>query len=339
MPSISASSTRPAGGVAAPTRRAGFLGTGVFVPDTKLTNADLEALVDTSDAWILERTGIRERRKAGSGLTTSMMAAEAGRRAMKAAGVSEVGAIIVATCTADSRIPSTACLVQRQLGLPMIPAFDINAACSGYIYSLILARSLVETGTAGSVLVIGAESLTTYVDYTDRSTCVLFGDGAGGTVVGPVDGGGIRATQWAAEGNESDLIYYGPKDTDLDSQDAMRMAGKGTFRLAVERMTDVARKVCDDAGWSTDDVDLVVPHQANLRIIEAVAKRLGVPMARVMVNVDRMGNTSAASIPLALAEAEASGRLHDGDRVLLVAFGSGITWAGAAVEWTGQPAR
>ncbi|MBV9100724.1 MAG: ketoacyl-ACP synthase III [Candidatus Dormibacteraeota bacterium] len=338
MPPLSAPSRQATGTVDAAARQAGFLGTGSFVPEGRLTNADLEAMVDTSDAWILERTGIRERRKAGSGLTASMMGAEAGRRAMAAAGVSTVDAIIVATCTGDSRIPSTACLVQRSLGLDGVAAFDINAACSGFLYGLILSRSLIATGAAETVLLIGSEALTTYIDYTDRSTCVLFGDGAGAVVVGAVAAGGVRAVRWAASGANSDLIYYGPKDGEPDTMNAMRMAGKGTFRMAVERLTEVASDVCADAGWRAEDIDLVVPHQANLRIMEAVTKRLGVPMERVMVNIDRMGNTSAASIPVAMAEAADTSRVRNGDRVLLMAFGSGVTWGAVALEWTGQPA-
>ncbi len=339
MPPLSAPATQPAGGAATAARHAGLLATGSFIPDDRLSNADLEAMVQTSDAWILERTGIRERRRAGSGLTASIMGAEAGRRAMEAAGVGAVDALIVATCTGDTRVPSTACLVQRRLGLGGIPAFDVNAACSGYIYGLILARSLIAAGSADTVLLVGAEALTPLVDFTDRSTCVLFGDGSGATVVGVVPSGGVKATRWAADGDEADLIYYGPREGDADGGDAMRMSGKGTFRLAVERISEISREVLADAGWSASDVDLVVPHQANLRIIEAAVKRLGVPMARVMTNIDRMGNTSAASIPLALAEADATGRLHEGDRVLMAAFGAGVTWAAAAIEWTSSPPR
>lgn len=320
-------------------RAAGLIGLGAFLPDGRLTNADLEQMVRTSDAWIMERTGIRERRRAGSGLTASVMGAEAGQRAMEAAGVAAVDAIIVATCTGDTAVPSTACLVQRRLGLAGVPAFDVNAACSGWLYGLVLARSMIATAAAHSVLVIGTEALTSLVDYTDRTTCVLFGDGAGAAVVAPVTtGAGIAATRWRADGTGADLIYYGTPEADADAHDGIRMAGSGTFRLAVERLTEVARNVCADAGWDPAEIDLVVPHQANLRIIEAVTKRLGIPMARVMTNIERVGNTSAASIPLALAEADAAGRLHEGNRLLLIAFGAGVTWAGAAVQWGGATA-
>jgi 3-oxoacyl-[acyl-carrier-protein] synthase-3 len=339
MPSLSAPLPSRLGVLPGASRHASILSTGAFTPDAILGNAELERLVDTSDAWILERTGIRERRRAGAGMTASMMGAEAGRRAMEAAGVAHVDALIVATCSADTRFPSAAALMQRSLGMPGIPAFDINAACSGYVYALVMSRALISAGTAETVLVVGAEALTTLVDYTDRGTCVLLGDGAGASVVGATDGGGIVAARWGADGNDADLIYYGVRPDDPDSGDAFRMAGKGTFRLAVERLAETATQLCADAGWAAGDVDLVVPHQANLRIIEAAAKRAGVSMDRVYVNVDRYGNTSAASIPLALAEANAAGRLHAGDRVLCIAFGSGLTWGGVALEWNAQSSR
>ncbi|TMF14982.1 MAG: ketoacyl-ACP synthase III [Chloroflexi bacterium] len=316
------------------TRHAAVLGTGSFVPDGIISNADLEAMVHTSDAWILERTGIRERRRAGAGVTAATLGAAAGRRALAAAGISEVSAIIVATCSPDTFIPPTACLVQRELGLPGVPAFDINAACSGFVDALVVANSLIVSGAAGTVLVIGAEALTQLVDYTDRSTCVLFGDGAGALVLGAADRGGVVATSWGADGLDADLIYYGVKGDDPNSGDGVRMHGKGTFRNAVERMVGIAEELCATAGWRLDDVDLLVPHQANARIIEAVAKRLRLPMNKVMVNLDRYGNTGGASIALALAEADQLGRLGAGRRVLAIAFGAGATWGGVALEWT-----
>lgn len=320
------------------TRHAAVLGTGAFVPDGVITNADLEGLVQTSDAWILERTGIRERHRAGAGVTAATLATEAGRRAMASAGVGAVDAILVATCSPDTFIPPTACLVQRQLGLPGVAAFDVNAACSGAVDAIIVANSLIVGGTADSVLVIGAEALTHMVDYTDRSTCVLFGDGAGALVLGGAERGGIVATRWGADGSDADLIYYGVKADEPDSGDGIRMHGKGTFRNAVERMAQIAAELCADAGWRGDDVALLVPHQANERIIEAVAKRVGLPMERVLVNIDRYGNTGGASVALALAEADAGGRLSAGDRVLAIAFGAGATWGGVALEWTSKPA-
>jgi len=325
----------PAAGEQRPaTIHAAILGTGSFVPDGVITNADLEAMVATTDAWIVQRTGIRERRRADPLTTSAVMAAEAGRRALADAGVDHVDAILVATCTPDNPIPSTACLVQRQLGLPDIPAFDFNAACSGYIYGLSLSEALIRSGAAGTVLLIGVDRITSILDFTDRSTCVLFGDAAAASVVGGASHGGVASLIWGADGRESDLIHYGPKPSDPDSKAGVRMAGKGTYRLAVERICDVTTRLCADAGWAIEDVDLVIPHQANLRIIEAAMHRLGVPMERVVVNLDRYGNTSAASIPLALAEANAAGRLGDGTRVIAAAFGSGVTWGGVALKWT-----
>jgi 3-oxoacyl-[acyl-carrier-protein] synthase-3 len=300
------------------TRTAAILGVASYVPDEIITNAHLEAMVDTSDAWILERTGIRERRKVSSGMTTSIMAAEAGRRAMAAAGVDSVDALIVATVSPDTPLPSTACLVQRRMGLNGIPAFDIAAACAGFVYGVTIARG---------------DALTSLIDYKDRSTCVLFGDGAGAAVIGVSDDGGIESARWGADGSEADLIYYGPKAGEEDSDNGLRMYGKGTFRLGVERMAEMAREVCAEAGWALEDVDLLVPHQANLRIIEAVAKRLGMPLDRVVINIDRYGNTSGASIPIALSEAVATGRVRQGDRIVCIAFGSGVVWGGIALRW------
>ena len=308
-------------------------GTGAFVPEGVITNADLERLVDTSDSWIRERTGIRERRRAGTGMTASAMASAAGRAALADAGLDHVDTILVATCTPDTFIPPVACFVQRDLGLAGTAAMDVNAACSGFVDALIMGRGLIAAGTARTVLVIGAEALTQLVDYGDRATCVLFGDGAGAAVLGAGEHGGILATSWGADGTDSGLIYYGAPDGEPDGDDRIRMAGKGTFRKAVERMAEIAAELCETAGWTPDDVDLVVPHQANARIIEAVARRAGLPLDRFAITVDRFGNTGAASIPLALAEAAAAGRLRDGARVLIVAFGAGATWGGVAMEW------
>jgi 3-oxoacyl-[acyl-carrier-protein] synthase III len=315
------------------TRTAAILGIASYVPDEIITNAHLEAMVDTSDAWILERTGIRERRKVSSGMTTSIMAAEAGRRAMAAAGVDSVDALIVATVSPDTPLPSTACLVQRRMGLLGIPAFDIAAACAGFVYGVTIARGLIASSGMNRVLVIAGDALTSLIDYKDRSTCVLFGDGAGAAVIGVSDDGGIESARWGADGSEADLIYYGPKAGEEDSDNGLRMYGKGTFRLGVERMADMAREVCAEAGWALEDVDLLVPHQANLRIIEAVAKRLGMPLDRVVINIDRYGNTSGASIPIALSEAVATGRVRQGDRIVCIAFGSGVVWGGIALRW------
>ncbi|HEX3606686.1 MAG TPA: beta-ketoacyl-ACP synthase III [Candidatus Dormibacteraeota bacterium] len=321
----------------APRVRAGILGLGSYFPEDVITNAELEARVDTSDAWIMERTGIRERRRMASGETASTMGAAAGRVALERAGNPPVDAILVATASPDTLFPSTACLVQRRLDLGGIPAFDLGAACSGFIYGLVVAESLIKNGRLGTVLVIGSEAMTRLVDYSDRSTCVLFGDGAGAVVLGASTGGGICAARWGADGGSADLIYYGGPPEEPDGEPGVRMAGKGTFRLAVERLTEMGQGLCADAGWSVDEVDHVIPHQANLRIVEATAKRLGVGMDRVFFNGDRFGNTSSASIPLALADADRQGRLRRGDRIVSVAFGSGATWGGVALEWSLEP--
>jgi 3-oxoacyl-[acyl-carrier-protein] synthase-3 len=306
------------------------------VPEDVLTNADMERLVDTSDRWILERTGVRERHKVASGQTASMLGAVAARKALEDAGNPDIDTILVATCSADTLFPSTACLVQRQLGMSGQAAFDVGAACSGFVYGLTLADSLVRTGTARTVLVVAAEAMTRLIDYTDRATCVLFGDGAGAAVVGaaPPGGGGLVASRLAADGNNSDVIYFGPNEAEGKDGDALRMVGRNTFRLAVERMSELGLQVCGDAGWTLDDVTWVIPHQANLRIVEAVAKRLELPMERVVFNGDRFGNTSAASIPLALDDTYRSGRLNPGDRLLFLAFGAGTTAGGVALEWS-----
>src|ERR1700730_13981745 len=255
----------PAGVPPGTTRTAAILGIASYLPDDIITNADLEALVDTSDAWILERTGIRERRKIASGMTTSMMAAEAGRRAMAAAGVDSVDALIVATVSPDSPLPSTACLVQRRLGLGGIPAFDIAAACAGFVYGVAIARGMIVASGMDRVLVIAGDALTSLIDYKDRSTCVLFGDGAGAAVIGVSDAGGIEGVQWGADGGEADLIYYAPKAGEEDGENGLRMYGKATFRLGVERMAESARAVCAEAGWALEGGDLGVPPPAKLR--------------------------------------------------------------------------
>ena len=331
--------TFPAALTAAPTaggeRRAGILAVGACLPEGILTNAELEAMVDTSDTWIMERTGIRLRHRATAGETTSEMGTTAARRALERAGNPRIDVLVVATVTPDTLFPSTACLVQRRLGLDGIPAFDINAACSGFLYGVTVCEALIRAGVAERALLVAADSMTTLVDFEDRGTCVLFGDGAGAAVVGSVAQGGIAARSLGADGGHGHLIYYGPKADEPDGRDRLRMAGKGTFRLAVERLSDITTQVCADAGCSPSDIDHFVPHQANLRIIEAAAKRLGVPMERVVVNVQETGNTSAASIPLALADADAKGRFKPGDKMVAAAFGAGVTWGGLAWEWGG----
>ena len=318
-------------------RHATVSGIGTHIPSGVITNADLETMVETSDSWIMERTGIRTRHQVGGGETTASMGASAARQAMAMAGIDSVDAIICATCSPDTLMPATACLIQRDLSRDFnvlgVPAFDINAACSGYVYAIQVATSLVRGGSADRVLLIASESMTRLVDYQDRSTCVLFGDGAGATVISVADAPGLRAIHWGADGSQAEIIYYGPMQDNADSPDALRMAGRGTFRLAVDRLCAMCEEVAAESGWSLADIDHVVPHQANQRIIEAAAKRLGFPMDRVLINLDEVGNTSAASIPLALGAAHAQGRVQIGDKILAVAFGAGATWGGFALEW------
>jgi 3-oxoacyl-[acyl-carrier-protein] synthase-3 len=316
-----------------PTPRAELISLATYLPSAILSNADLEAMVDTSDQWIMERTGIKTRHRAGSGETPSSMGADAARRALAEAGNPKIDAIVCATCTPDTFTPSVSCLIHRDLGLPAMPSFDVNAACSGFVYASIVANSLITAGTVSTVLVVAAEALTRLVDYGDRSTCVLFGDGAGAALYTKTETGGIVAARWGADGSQADLIYYGPKPDDENTPDGLRMMGKGTYKLAVDRLCAMLTELCEDAGWQTSDVDYFVPHQANLRIIEASAKRLGVPMDNVIVNVENTGNTSAASIPLALGEAAAAGKLKAGDKIVCAAFGAGATWGGIALEW------
>ena len=326
------------GGIVAPVAQ--ILSLGAYLPEAVLTNADMEAMVETSDTWIMQRTGIRERHRVAPGQGVAAMGARAAAEALAAAGNPTVDAIIVASCSVEAPLPSAACLIQRELGLSGMPAFDLNAACSGFVYGLALANSLVRSRALERVLLIASEALTPMVDYTDRSTCVLFGDGAAAAVVGSgAPEGGIRAVLWAADGGDADLIYFGTPPGEPRGGRAIRMSGRGTFRTAVERLSEAAGELCERAGWRGSDVDWFIPHQANLRIIEAAAKRLGVPMDRVILNVERVGNTSAASIPLAIHEAAASGRLEPGQRIVSVAFGSGVTWGGIALEWTGNPSR
>jgi len=316
------------------TRKAAILGVGGYLPPDVITNLDLEALVETSDSWIMDRTGIRTRHRAGSGETSAALGLKAALPALAMAGSPTLDAIIFATCSPDTLLPSSACLMQRELGVGGAAAFDINAACSGWVYGLQLASSMVQSGAANTVLVVCAEALTRLVDYGDRSTCVLFGDGAGATVVGLAgDGPAVLATRWGADGGQAEIIYYGPKQEAEASPDGLRMAGRGTFRLAVERLCAMAEELAADCGWTLDEVDHFIPHQANQRIIEAAAKRSGIPLSKIVLNVAETGNTSAASIPLAMADAAREGRLKRGDKVVCVAFGAGSTWGGVALEW------
>ena len=299
------------------------------VPASRLTNADLEQLLDTSDEWIVERTGIRERRVAAIGETSATLGAEAGAVAIKDAGLTpgDIGLVMVATCTPPQVLPSTAALVQDALGL-RCGALDIGAACSGFVYGLVAAAGM---GTGQPTLLIGAETLTRITDPDDRSTRILFGDGAGAAVVGPPtrDGAGLLASDLGCDGSAAPLLEVPVGDR------YMRMEGSEVFRRAVRIVVDSAAVTLERAGLTAADIDLFVPHQANVRIIDACCARLGIPMERTAVNLDRYGNTSAASIPMALAEASDEGRLSPGDVVLLSGFGAGMTWASAVLRWDG----
>lgn len=323
--------------------RARIAGTGSYAPERVLTNADLERMVATSDEWITERTGIRERRLAAPGEAASDLGFRAAERALQAAGVEpgELDLILVATCTGDHPLPSTACLIQHRLGATRAAACDLGAACCGFVYALSVAEAYVKTGMR-RVLVVGTEVMSAITDWTDRSTCVLFGDGAGAVVVSPSeDDRGILSTHLHADGSLWDLICVPgggsrlPVDEKVlaERQQFVKMKGNETFKVAVKTLEETAREALAAHGLSVADLDLYVPHQANVRIIKAVAARLGLPPEKVALNMDRYGNTSAASIPLALDEAVRSGRVRDGSLVLLGAFGSGLTWASAVIRW------
>lgn len=315
---------------------AGILGIGYAVPDRVLTNHDLEQMVDTSDEWITTRTGIKERRVV-DGQTTSDLAVQAGERALAHASVSpvEIDMVIVATITPDMAFPATACLVQDRLGCRRAGAFDLSAGCSGFVYGLDVATHMVRSGQCRHVLVIGADTLSTITDFTDRSTCVLFGDGAGAAVVGQAKGRGVLATYLGSDGGQGMSLYL-PRESDSSASHRdgyIQMAGSEVFKFAVRIMGDAALEVLRRANVAPQEVDLFIPHQANIRIIDAAAKRLGLDGERIFVNVQKYGNTSAASIPIALAEAYEQGRLDSGDVITLVGFGAGLTWGAAALEW------
>jgi 3-oxoacyl-[acyl-carrier-protein] synthase-3 len=326
---------------------AAITGWGLAVPERVLTNADLERMVNTSDEWITTRTGIRERHVISAGESTSTLATEAGRRAISQAGLAPdaIDLIILATCTPDRPFPATACTVQANLGIPGIAAFDLAAACSGFVYGLSVATSMIRSGAARNILFIAADIFTHYINWNDRNTCVLFGDGAGAVVLQPSDEPyGQLTCVLGASGKDEDLMAVDVGGTRLPAtpelleqgRQYVYMNGREIFKLAVRGMGDSSLQALAAAGLTTDDIALVVPHQANVRIIEATAKRLNVPMEQVFVNLDRYGNTSAATIPIALVEAAQQGRIKDGDNILLTAFGGGLTWASAVIRW-GHP--
>ena len=338
--------------------RAAVCGTGSYLPESRLSNHDLEKMVETSDEWISTRTGIRSRRIAGAGEITSVLATRAARAALAAAGVraEDIGLIVVATITAASPMPSCACRVQREIGADKAVAFDIGAACSGFVYGVDIVEKYIRANPGLKALVIGAETLSNRVDWSDRNTCVLFGDGAGAAVIcGDSSGRGVLASRLFSDGRLGELLhmtpaagsnpYLGGTPPEGDGVDFSRlgrgngegsyikMAGREVFRNAVRAMEDVVERVLADVGLTGDDIDLLIPHQANIRILENLAGRLGGDRGKIYINVDKYGNTSAASIPIALDEAVREGRVRPGDLVMLCAFGGGFTWGAQIIRW------
>lgn len=320
-------------------------GTGSYVPEKVLTNEELAKRVDTSDEWIFTRTGIRERRIAAEGEFTSHMASNAARKALEQAGMdaSEIQLIIVATITPDTITPATACYVQQQLGASNAVAFDISAACSGFLYAMKISKRMIADGAFENALIIGAEKLSAFVNWEDRTTCVLFGDGAGAAVLrrAAPEEGAILATEMGTDGNLTHLLNIpgGGSACPITASNVndhlatLAMQGKEVFKHAVNRMKESAEIVIQRAGLQADDIACVIPHQANLRIIDAIAERLSVPEGRVFVNLDKYGNTSAAAVAIALDEANRTGAFKRGDNIVMVVFGAGLTWAAAAVRW------
>ncbi len=314
-------------------------GWGMAAPPTVLSNHDLEQLTETNDEWITTRSGIKERRI--SHVPLSDMATVAGHRALAAAGLEpeDIDLLILATCSGDTIIPSAASFVQAKMALTNAAAFDINAACSGWIYGLEHATAMIRSGIKQRVLLIGAERLSHYLDFTDRSTAVLFGDGAGATVLEAADEGGVRSTTTGIDGDAAELLWVPgvgsntPPGCDLPATSGVRMNGREVFKRAVTMMGEASTKVVADAGWELEDVDLLIPHQANMRIIDATARRLGLDPDKVVTNIHAYGNTSAATIPMALTEAIEAGRVQPGSNIVFAAFGGGLTWAAAALTW------
>lgn len=323
--------------------RIGILGLGMYVPPKVLTNFDLEKMVDTNDEWIRTRTGIRERRIAEPGTATSDLAVEAAREALQQAGLKpeELDLLIVATTTPDMLFPSASCLVQQRLGAKSAVCFDVSAACSGSVFAIITAQQYLLTGRYRNALVVGAEVLSNFIDWTDRSTCVLFGDGAGACVLASVKRGGILATDMGSDGSAAELLYmpgggskYPPSHASVDQRlHFLRMNGTEIFKVAVRRMADSAKRVIKEAKLTPEHIECFIPHQANTRIIEAVARFADLPIERVYMNLQRYGNTSAASNLMALYEAVKEGVIKRDDHVVMVAFGAGLTWGSILLQW------
>lgn len=323
--------------------KTGIIGLGKYLPTRVMTNKDFEKIVDTTDEWITTRTGIKERRIAREDEATSDMATEAAKRALASANlkVEDIDLIIVATITPDMFFPATACLVQQKIGARNVPAFDISVACSGFIYGLAIANQFISSGAYKHALVIAAEKLSSITDWTDRSTCVLFGDGAGAAVLGPVKEGGILSVYLGADGSQGDLIKLpaggsripATKKSVEDKLHFIKMNGSELFKHAVRIMADAAKEVTMPLGLKAEDVKVVIPHQANVRILNAAAKRMGLSEDKIYLNLEKYGNMSAASSAVALVEAVEQGRIKKGDKVLLDAFGGGLTWGAMIVEW------
>jgi 3-oxoacyl-[acyl-carrier-protein] synthase-3 len=318
-----------------------IVGTGSYLPERVLTNADLEKMVDTNDEWIVSRSGIRERHLAAEGETTGDLAFHAATRALEAAGMrgEDIELVVLGSTTPDLIFPSTACLLQHRIGANGCPAFDVNAACSGFIYALSVADQFIRSGMVKNALVVGAETLSRMIDWSDRGTCVLFGDGAGAVVLKADAEAGIISTHLHADGGKKELLYN-PRgvsvgfDTSLPNAGVkVLMAGSDVFKYAVKALDSVVEETLLANGLDKHAIDWLIPHQANLRIIEATAKRLDLPMERVIVTVDRTGNTSAGSVPLALDEAVRSGKVQRGQLLLLEAFGGGFTWGSALIRY------
>jgi 3-oxoacyl-[acyl-carrier-protein] synthase-3 len=324
---------------------AALTGWGMSVPERVLSNADLERFVDTSDEWIVTRTGIRERRVVGPGETTVSLGVQAARQALERAGVDprQIDMLIVATSTPDQPMPSAACMMLTELGAVRAGPMDVNAACAGFAYGLAVGTQFVRAGTSKTVLVVGADTLSRFLNYKDRNTCILFGDGAGAVVlqasaeptgVLSIDLGALPGTEELLEIPGGGSAQPASAQTVAGGLHYMTMQGREVFKYAVRAMGESALKVVADAGLTPDQIDLLIAHQANLRIIEAMAKRLELPMERVFVNIERYGNTSAASIPIAICEAHAAGKLQPGDHLAITAFGGGLTWGSALIRWS-----
>lgn len=312
-----------------------IVGTGGYLPERTLTNADLEQMVDTTDQWILERTGISQRHIVADHETTSSMAEIAARRALEAAGLEAraIEMIIVGTATPDRFFPSTACILQQRLGINGCPAFDLGAACAGFIYALSVADQFIRSGSVKTALVLGAESLTRLVDWTDRSTCVLFSDGAAGVILQRDTAPGIISTHLHADGQYNQLLYAPNHIGEIKDPPYIKMKGSEVFKLAVNALNNIVDETLAFNNIQKSDVDWLVPHQANLRIIQATAKKLNLPMERVILTVKEQGNTSAASIPMALDMAIRDGRIKRGETILMEGFGAGFTWGSALVRY------